>query len=661
MKKITSYITVLALLFGLTSCEKQTTAEDNYKDTADIFVYDKIDYNAPTAMAAGNGAELYLAETENGKTVITRYDENGEALKEYPVDCSNIYDMFYSEGAVYIGTDGSVCAAVDKLDTETGETERICEFPNLSDIRNLSAYGGEITAIGKDKTKKGIECNYYINGYSQAQYPERGIYSFKEGNITEIVTDFPFEAAGFGGSVIIYGCNDTNGFYFRQYKDNSLSEPKYTDQIGVMRAFCAFGEEEYITSSTSVFSVDKITAGNISDRGGSDIMPNVFIFNIGRRELKANDGFCWYLDNNKNALIRIKLSTYYKGNTEITLICSNLSYFPPFSCGYNIRKLRPGQEETALKILAHDKDFDICYLSSRDDISGNIRDKGSFYPLNEIEGIAEYIDGLFPNIKEACTNEDGEIWCIPVTAEVPSLIYNDEKCKELGFDLSNITLEGYLDFLDNVKSNGRLRRGSGFSAYTYTEAYLMKYLSENNSFDTPEFRETAALLAERFSYSTTGNTDNNNYMNSSIAAAAAFEDNYGDFVADMRNDGDYYINSSVLKSAPVPFPTEGSPISLIFMCVNPDSAHLEDTLDYVSSLAQYVKSQKNVFLFTDKAAYSDNELSKGLYEIYSGGKVTFAYSGEIYHSDFERFLGGEITIDEFISEADRKLSAYLNE
>lgn len=647
----------MILLLNICGCEKQNGLEDKYKEIADFFVYETVDYNTPMSMAAGEGAELFTAEPSDEGTLIRKYDENGSIADEFPVAYSGIYDMYYNNNSLYIGFAGDCCVTVDRLDLQTGEIVNVCEFEKLSDLRSISEIGGEIVAIGTDSSKDGLECRYMINGYGQAEYSGRGIYSFKNGAVSEIVTDFPFEAEGFGGSVIIYGCHNDEGFYFRKYTKSGLSAPSYTDQLGTVKSMCAFADDCYITSAISRFNSSTVVAGNISGSGAAEIMPDVFLFGLNRRELTANDSFCWYLDDNGKTLTRIKIAAYYKGNKTLTLLCSNLSGANPFSCGYDIRLLRPGNEEAALKILSQDKDYDLCCLSSRDPISGNIRDKGSFYPLNDIPGISEYMDGLFPYMKEACMNGDGEIWCLPVSSEVLTLFYNDEKCRELGFDMSDISMGEYFDFIDTVKADG-LNKNCGYSAYWYIEGYLLKYLSENESFDTSEFRHTAELFANRFPYDE-GNL-NVNYLEASISSAAAYENKIDEFISEMTVECRYTRNTA-LRAAAVPYPTDKSTVSLTYICVNPSSDDLNDALDYIATLAQYTKTLRDVFLFTDKNNYSDTAIAEDMYRIFSDGTVGYAYSEDIYRADFERYLMGRITLDEFIIEADRKLNAYLNE
>ena len=162
---------------ALCGCEKQNVLIDKYENIADYFVYD-MDYNSPMAMAAGEGAELFTVELSDSGTVVRKYNENGNVVNEFPVDYAKIYDIYYHDNSLYIGFAGDKCAAVDSLDIRSGNIESICEFAELSDIRSISAIGNEVVAIGTDFGKDGLECRYMINGYSQAEYSGRGIYTF---------------------------------------------------------------------------------------------------------------------------------------------------------------------------------------------------------------------------------------------------------------------------------------------------------------------------------------------------------------------------------------------------------------------------------------------------------------------------------------------------
>ena len=55
------------------------------------------------------------------------------------------------------------------------------------------------------------------------------------------------------------------------------------------------------------------------------------------------------------------------------------------------------------------------------------KNKGSFYPLNKVPYVKEYIDGCFPYIRDAATDEDGNIRMIPIDISIPIIIYQEEE------------------------------------------------------------------------------------------------------------------------------------------------------------------------------------------------------------------------------------------
>jgi hypothetical protein len=66
-------------------------------------------------------------------------------------------------------------------------------------------------------------------------------------------------------------------------------------------------------------------------------------------------------------------------------------------------------------------------------------------------------------------------------------------------------------------------------------------------------------------------------------------------------------------------------------------------------------------MFTDKLKYTDSSYASELYELYENSVIDFNVSDEVFASDFNRYLNGEITLDMLIAEGSRKLAIYLNE
>lgn len=101
---------------------------------------------------------------------------------------------------------------------------------------------------------------------------------------------------------------------------------------------------------------------------------------------------------------------------------------------------------------------------------------------------------------------------------------------------------------------------------------------------------------------------------------------------------------------------------VIFLSVNTNSEHLEDALDYIVRLTQYQLTEPNTFVLKEnEGVYADNETVRQMLKLCTNAQVHFTYPSELYWEDFNRYLAGEISLDDFIAEADRKLKAYLNE
>ena len=122
-------------------------------------------------------------------------------------------------------------------------------------------------------------------------------------------------------------------------------------------------------------------------------------------------------------------------------------------------------------------------------------------------------------------------------------------------------------------------------------------------------------------------------------------------------DRDFKVSGIPCISEPnVPVP------DVIFLSVNPNSAHLSDVLDYVAKLTQYQLTEPNTFVLKEnEGVYTDSETVRQMINLCADAQIHFTYPSELYWDDFNRYLAGEISLDSFITEADRKLKVYLNE
>ena len=99
-----------------------------------------------------------------------------------------------------------------------------------------------------------------------------------------------------------------------------------------------------------------------------------------------------------------------------------------------------------------------------------------------------------------------------------------------------------------------------------------------------------------------------------------------------------------------------------FLSVNPSSEHLSDALDYIERLTSHQLTEPNTFIFKEgEGNYTDSGTVKQMIGLCENAQVYFSYPWELYYWDFIDYLDDKISLDEFITEADRKLKTYLNE
>ena len=207
------------------------------------------------------------------------------------------------------------------------------------------------------------------------------------------------------------------------------------------------------------------------------------------------DGF-FYSTECGQAIKRVPMDTILKENKTLQFLSSSWidEWDVPSGCGYQMKKLVLDAEAFALKVLAQDTDFDLYLLSSRESTSYNLKENGAFYPLNEVEGVQEYLDACFPYVKETATNEEGDIWMLPVALEIPGLVYNKKFCAENGVDFTQMNMAEFMDLTAEAREEDT--DYVGMSSLVFREVLFGQYMSKYDTFDTALFREFATKFKE---------------------------------------------------------------------------------------------------------------------------------------------------------------------
>jgi hypothetical protein len=316
----------------------------------------------------------------------------------------------------------------------------------------------------------------------------------------------------------------------------------------------------------------------------------------------------------------------------------------PFGCGYTINRESLTDNVFALKVLSRDVDYDVYLMSSAQTFALNIKNKGSFYPLNDVKGVPEYIDACFPYLKETAVDENGDIWMLPIGVDIPCVVYNQKNCLSNGIDITNLSPEA-----PNLKAAG----GVLFANYR-----LSQYMSVYTRFDNEEFRKLAAVLKEiSNSYSLDLYFDNR----SSLYFPERLENITLAVLDDRQTQRDFTARTDINAAALPSKYTDKNIASCVFLCVNPSSKNLDAALDYISSLSRYLYGTPDSMMFEDFALYSDTDYAKDLYEIYKNGDILFRLPDDVFYDDYYFYINGGIDLDSLIAEVERKTAMFLNE
>ena len=696
MKRVFTII-LFTVLMVFSACQSkkdeivEKTSTEPFEVSASAFLYEGTE-DADT-IAVDEEGYLYavkcITELEAGETTdpsmynsftqqIRVYDLNGTCVEEVEIalGSGNLGLLTSKEDKLYCITVKTAFElkswgpALYEIDTKTWEVKEIYFFEKYDTAINFAMVGDYVYMIGhlKDIPEKEYTLHPDIDNY---EYRGECISRIKLGEETvkeEILPiDFPMDIVGTNkGNLVIYHYNEEKGFGFLEFDTQKAT----LNEVGWSKKQIAIYDMVQCKDGFLFERVNDLYYGTKEGVETKLLSKDVWISN---RSVYQR-GFAFYLLT--EGVERIGVNDFIKGNTPVNMLLYDDHMAEPYDNGYLVEKMILETDDYVLKVLAQDSDFDICLLSSRDSFSYNLKEKGAFYALNEVPGVMEYLDACFPYLKEAATNEDGDIWMIPVEVTTTALNYDKEYSTMRGVDLSKMNFSEFLTLVEQVETN-EPEKGC-ISTFMLVENLFLQYLQVYDSFDTDVFRTYAKQLkqieenAGRLSASEL-------YISSVKRSWYSWEDRtYSqeqlDQIPDFLYDIDIYP-SSILSMAehlgssdmigvstmPKMSKNMGNIETVTLIAVNPNSKNLEFTLEYISAFCKYMMDQKDTFMLKDETLYTDVPFIKEYYEVYKDGTVAFQMDESVYWDDFWAYLGGEMELEEMIKEMDRKLRIYVGE
>ena len=360
--------------------------------------------------------------------------------------------------------------------------------------------------------------------------------------------------------------------------------------------------------------------------------------------------------------IRFALDQVNVDNKSIHYISPGYNAHEPYGCGYAMKREELEDDKFALKVLAQDQDYDLCLIDSSRSMSYNLRKNGGFYPLNEVKGINEYLDKCFPYVKEAATNQEGDIWMLPIGVDIPGLVVNEQEAEKLQVELkNNMTYEEYTHLIQGMTPEEIARTSCNY--YVVSDHFFEQYFHAYTSLNQENFRRNITLLQQLKQTMPMSICDLTNMEGLSLSYKDDFIYKYS------AGENDYQIDDQLSKgmddisvySMPKFSSSDKNVGSCVFLAVNPNSKNLKQTLDYIEDLIIYQQNLENTPTYFQRVEPTGDHFLDSLYELYENGEIAFQIENDLYSEGLDDVIDQKMEIETYITNTDQKLDTYFNE
>lgn len=709
--KITAIILTLSLLFTGCGSRSDTSgdipAESDFKFTADKaeeFTFSEIDIdeneegiNAFTVMDDNKVAALTFGANDGGECCFVIY-ENGreiyrkEATWAYQGLCFNAAEKcFYT----YDSMEKRLCV----MDEEFNLKETLAEELEAADLRNMIVIDNKLYLLAAEKNP--FDPTIQV----EVEDPETGYMNFDEKAYSIDLSTKELENLGIQNVICQSYSNDTlyyftcrDGHYSLDVYDRetgTLKAVRNMDDVGYTIAFAVIGEEflYYSVNSAGLRKLN-LNTGALTAEAGS-------IFIIRNSQFQVYRDALIYLDINgmtinkygTGAVDELPLGSIAKYNGESLVIGYNSAYNAPVqtgeivkACGVSasIYEIPMHDDELKLELLSGNSDVDIYIFPSSIRLGRDLRATGGYVPLTD-EGIKAAQDKYFDWLADYCVNDNGDIWCVPIYANVDATYYVPDNLEALGVEPEELTtLDGYYSALEKVKSQDK------YKFYGTAEMLSYSMLEQNypanygwHDYDNDEFKNAFARVYDGFVLweDPTGIGShplfNNLYIseewghgqNRVSAENVAFMNSYN-FEDDVERPEDW----RAVKLPRVKSSNEKNGALISYAIVNPYSKKKEAAEAYLGYIAEsglkYRTERSFSFLYKDKSMYADaydteTPYFNDLYSLNENAAICEALVEFNSDSDVRpwviEYQRGEITLEEYIANITRVSEIAMNE
>lgn len=583
--------------------------------------------------------EALMPEEEDAH-FLRKYNAQGERIFSKALDSSAtsyVITMAVQDGTVYFVSyiTGREKATLHSYCLETEELTVVKELPYLKSVLRIIPMGDCLYLLGTN-----VEGYFGLTDSRKYMHSGQKIfcYTVSEDKLEELGIEEPMDiCAAEEGKLCIYAhMGEEFGLLLYDTERDAMTVLAKTEEYKMQYvAYCS--EQQAVMYMSlgrglvlSYFTDLDVECELYPDFGFQD--NNICCVN-GNVAVKTSAG---------NTIIQFPVAQVKCENKSLRYIRPEIWGLDPFGCGYEIQCTELTQDKFALKVMALDKDFDLCYVNSYGSFGYSMKEYGVFYPLNNIPRIQEYLDACFPYVKEAATDIDGNIWMIPIAVDIPGIVVKKDATEDVLFK-ENMTYEKYCREYEALSPE---EKKWAIAPDYYAVKFINQYILDRGTIDTEEFR---------------------NILQSMAKSSGAEQENTEAMYCRVWEERDYraygtleYGEDATVFAEPKLKADNKNVGTCQFLAVNPYSDNLEETLQYITTLVAYMLEKEDAPLFFANREVADTNYERTLYELYENGAIAFSVDEDVYEG-YEDVLDGSLTVEDFVKEAESGVKIYLNE
>ena len=353
-------------------------------------------------------------------------------------------------------------------------------------------------------------------------------------------------------------------------------------------------------------------------------------------------------------------------------------------------------EALVAELMAGNPAVDIYLFPYSWPLTQRIKELGLYEPLNDSEIISGYLGKCFGYIQTAATNDNGDIWMVPVEESCGGTWYIPENMEKFGVSPEELcTLDSYIGVLERI--HDKLDGYHYFNnANTFMELCDAQYDAYYNDYETGEINFDTELyrnMAEFFwpNWDRYGSAQANHplfFKLEQLIGNVKQTWKTPDFDRDKVIFKTIVMNQHLVSEVQMgseefrgllegwrvlPFPkfaseSEKNLVGLTYAYINPYSKQKAAAIEYLETvLDNQVQLVKAVSFFREDMEYYEPYYNTSLpafqdiYDIHKNSDVMCGYSWDLYTDYITDYQRGLITFDEAIERRQRKAVTGLYE